>query len=103
MSINGIGYTDSYGGLISAEEAKHLTTKGIEDQKLRRLDELAKSIKTSAEQGSSSTIEPLSDEEVVIFLGLGYRVIHLELNGYRISWEDKEDNHQSSSSENNKQ
>lgn len=87
MSIRNIGYTDSYGGLISAMEARALTEKGKEDIKLRRLDNLSNMIKSCTAGGDYKTGCILSAEEAAIFRGLDYK---LKQTGdhYDISWED---------------
>jgi len=94
------GYSDSYGGLISAEEAKHLTVKGKEDQKLGRLNQLSQAIKCATSSGLSSTTEYATEAEVKVFLSLGYRITYVDKkrpNIVKISWGEEsslEDNPQ---------
>lgn len=98
--ISKIGYTDSYGGLISAIEAQHLTEKGKENQKLRRSTELTYFIKDRAAAGVDHACLDLSEEEQKTLVSLGYTV-YKDLTQHVISWklEDKTQSQSSESSE----
>lgn len=101
--IRKIGYTDSYGGLISAVEARELSEKGKQDSKLRRLDEISGKIKAAAAKGHNTLHLDLTVEEIKIMTSLGYE--HNDIDGLSvIDWSEDpassiEDTHHSQSSE----
>lgn len=92
MNVRNIGYTDSYGGLISAIEARALTEKGKEDIKLARRDYLLEMIRDSTSQGVDHLVLDLSKDEPHIFRGLGYTIEPIankhQDNLYKVSWKD---------------
>ena len=97
MSINKIGYTDSYGGLISAEEARHLSQKGKEDSRLERLDTIAKYIKEAANKGYNNARMDINPDEAKVLLTLGYAIVYNEVNTATIHWEIEDIQHSQSS------
>ena len=99
MDISKIGYIDSYGGLISAVEARHLTEKGKVNQRLKRLDDITKSLKHCTDLGLMEASMPLTTKEADTLKTLGYVVeLEAEPNLYKVSWSEDNSSLQSSES-----
>lgn len=86
MNIKDTGYTDSYGGLPSALEARALSAKGEEDHKHKRINDIAEAIKHQASRGDKDCWITLSEEECITLAMLGY-VVESCATSSRISWE----------------
>lgn len=72
--VDKIGYTDSYGGLISATEARALSERGKENLASSRLNSLLELVKRAASGGKTSAKLDLTPVEAEMFRGLGYEV-----------------------------
>ena len=88
MAIDDI-YFRHYGGMPSALEARELTERSAEDRKLKRMEEIANTIRQAAQEGLSDVgfyIQP-TKSEVKMLESLGYKVQHIpQEEVHVVSW-----------------
>lgn len=73
-NIYEIGFADSYGGMISAGEARNLTEKGKENIRFREIEWIVDCIKDSAGQGKTNATLELIGKQISELKALGYKV-----------------------------